>query len=817
MPFAAVVEANTLNGTNGFMLSAPPFIGMGRTLAIVRDINGDGIADIVVGARNASDAATNAGTTYVVFGRSSGFANLDLSTLDGSNGFRLTGENAYDFSGRSVASAGDVNGDGIGDLIIGAHQSDSNGGSSGTAYVVFGTDAGFPASFALGSLDGDNGFRIIGPSTAAYAGYSVSSAGDVNGDGKDDLIIGASGISAAYVVFGGDTLGATVNLASLNGSQGFRIGVTGFGGGYSVSGAGDFNGDGFADLLVSNFWTNNQIGAAYVVFGGAGVGAGGQLAQADLNGANGFTLAGALNFGRLGYSLASAGDVNGDGFDDIIVGAPNASAAFVVFGADAGMPATLDVRDLDGANGFKIEGTAQLGFSVSGAGDLNGDGLADIVVGAPGVGPTGPVGQPVGGAYIVFGRTDGFAPVLNVADLDGLNGVTLLARYDRGGEAVGTGGDINNDGIDDLIFGETGDAGFGYGYVIYGQAAPQPIVEAGTAGNDSYTGASLDDQLRGAGGNDILRGMEGNDILDGGDLSDQLFGGAGADDLVGGAGGDILYGDDGADELSGGEGADKLFGGTGADLLNGGNGNDRMFGEADIDTLNGGAGNDHLDGGAGADIMRGGVDNDVYYVDHMADRTIEAVGEGYDIVRTAQLDWVLENNVEALEQTGSGDAYGYGNSGANNLQGNSGHNALFGMQGADTINGNDGNDQIVGGVGNDLLRGGIGADQFQVYSESVGNTVLETDQIFDFSTAEGDWIDLSWMDANTQMSGNQDFRLVTAFTRHDADNPELTGQMTLTFAGGITTLRLDVNGDARVDYQMKINGDVTGDSAGWLF
>ena len=130
-----------------------------------------------------------------MFGKVGGFAaSIDLATLNGVNGYRLDGIDAYDFSGRSVASAGDVNGDGFGDLIIGANGGDPGGHEgAGESYVVFGKADGFTASLDLATLDGTNGFRLDGIDYGGGSGVSVASAGDVNGDGFDDLIIGAIG------------------------------------------------------------------------------------------------------------------------------------------------------------------------------------------------------------------------------------------------------------------------------------------------------------------------------------------------------------------------------------------------------------------------------------------------------------------------------------------------------------------------------------------------------------------------------------------------------------------------------------------------
>ncbi|RYF93802.1 MAG: hypothetical protein EON95_07585 [Caulobacteraceae bacterium] len=195
----------------------------------------------------------------------------------------------------------------------------------------------------------------------------------------------------------------------------------------------------------------------------------------------------------------------------------------------------------------------------------------------------------------------------------------------------------------------------------------------------------------------------------------------------------------------------------------------------------------------------------MFLVDDLGDTTIELEDEGYDIVR-ADIGWTLGDNIEALQLQGSADIDGVGNALANNIQGNSGANRLEGGAGADTINGNDGDDIIVGGVTGDHLRGGAGADTF-VVAHAFGPT-LETDIIYDFDTGQGDTIDLSAIDTNLSLDGDQGFVLVGSFTK-------AAGQMTLTYAAGQTTLRLDLNGDGRVDYQMKINGDVTHDSGGW--
>jgi hypothetical protein len=822
--FTTPIALSSLDGTTGFRVDGVAGQDYsGFSVSNAGDVNGDGIDDFIIGAQYADPPGSNRGNSYVVFGRT-GTVNpiLALSSLDGTNGFRLTGVTNGDRAGQSVHAAGDVNGDGYDDIIIGAFPSDAAGTNTGTSYVVFGHAGAFAASIALGSLDGTSGFAITGAANNDYSGFAVSSAGDVNNDGYDDVIIGAFGASpsgnslagSAYVVFGhSGAFASTLSLASLDGTNGFRIdGVVSYDqAGRAVSSAGDVNGDGFADLLVGAYRADPNgysSGAAYVVFGKAS-GFAASLSVSSLDGTNGFAMTGAAAQDYTGFAIDSAGDINGDGYDDMIVGAKFADTngnsngvTYVVFGHGGAFTASLALSSLDGTNGFRIDGALQGDYSarsVAGVGDINGDGYDDILVGSHGSDANG---DRSGSAFVLFGKSSWNATfhfgLLTAADGVRFNGVNV---QDFTGYSVSGAGDINGDGVADILIGayRADNTAYSAGstYIVYGRQIE--LTRTGGGGSDTLNGASADDTLTGNGGNDILNGFGGDDILDGGDLSDQLNGGDGADDLLGGAGGDILTGGTGNDELSGGDGADKLFGGVGEDQLNGGTGNDRMAGEADIDTLTGGAGNDYLDGGLGADIMTGGTENDIYIVDDVGDQTIEAVGEGFDIVRTATDGIVLAVNVEGLEQQGSADIDGTGNSGANNLQGNSGGNTLSGLAGVDTINGNDGDDVIIGGENNDLLRGGLGADSF-VVAHAFGAT-LETDQIFDFSTAEGDIIDLSGAFGGT-------VTLVAAFTR-------VAGQMTLTFAAGVTTLRLDTTGDGRVDYQMKINGDVTGDSGGW--
>ncbi len=466
--FNAVMNLSSLDGANGFRVDAEStYDYSSASFSDAGDVNGDGFDDLFVRAFGFDLNGGSAVSTYVVFGKTSGFdAALDLSSLDGNNGFRLDGAAASSNAGVSASNAGDVNGDGFDDLIVGDFSTDLNGTDSGSSYVVFGKASGFDVSLDLLSLDGSNGFRLDGEGAGDLSGRAVSGAGDVNGDGFDDVIIGARGANdtgyysasggASYVVFGkASGFSAAMDLSSLDGSNGLRLDGKGLSGS-RVSSAGDINGDGFDDVLVGTAYTGRygqSPDASYVVFGKAS-GFDATMNLSNLDGNNGFILFAGAEMPYNDIVFNSAGDINGDGFDDLIVGEYRASpngyesgSSHVVFGKASGFDAKVVIPRLGRDSDLRLDGAAAgdaAGRAVSNAGDINGDGFDDLIVGAPGADPNGIYS---GSSYVIFGRSDFGGGGGNVIAgtpgddvLKGTSGADIFEAGDGNDLMVGRGG-----------------------------------------------------------------------------------------------------------------------------------------------------------------------------------------------------------------------------------------------------------------------------------------------------------------------------------------------------------------------------------------
>jgi hypothetical protein len=287
---SSLLPANGGTGSDGFVVPriTPTYV-IGANVRGAGDINNDGIGDLVLGEPQACPAGrTEAGQMWVIFGQTDFAATVNLSSLNGGNGFTVYGKAAGDSLGSSsVGTAGDVNGDGVEDLLMPAKGlSGPAGAYVGGAYVLFGKTGPFSAVMEASALNGTNGFGMYGVTAGDFVGY-VSSAGDVNGDGYDDIISttsyadpnGIINAGQSYIVYGRPSFGASLELASLltanggDGSAGYALNgfIASAGQTTTVNAIGDINGDSYDDVRAANFYAGSdglvKNGQVYVVYG----------------------------------------------------------------------------------------------------------------------------------------------------------------------------------------------------------------------------------------------------------------------------------------------------------------------------------------------------------------------------------------------------------------------------------------------------------------------------------------------------------------------------------------------------------------------
>ena len=398
----------------------------GYSAATAGDVNKDGYSDVVVGVPGYDQGAgLNSGVVHVCYGSASGPGSpmVDCSYLEGPA--------AHSGFGSSVATAGDVNGDGYSDIIVGAPEFDVSGSNSneGGVWVFHGSAAGIVLSAAWSSA---------GDQVDAFRGSCVATAGDVNGDGYSDIVFSEPNFDSNFdddvgrvFVFRGSPTGvSSATFVPTGSNEGDYFGQ-------SVSTAGDVNGDGYADLLVAAPWADfggfMDSGEVRVYYGSA----------SGLDYGSYTTLSQTVSYLRLGLQVSTAGDVNGDGYADAIIGSAGSvmdeGAAFLYRGSASG----INTNYLWSAEG--TSGGEAFGMDVATAGDVNGDGYSDVMLGATGAG-TGACGY----AFVWVGSSVGLGP----------NGTSSNAYWSREGfvsvgasfgSVVATAGDVNGDGYSDIL------------------------------------------------------------------------------------------------------------------------------------------------------------------------------------------------------------------------------------------------------------------------------------------------------------------------------------------------------------------------------
>jgi hypothetical protein len=527
--FPQLLLLSDLNSPTGLVINgAAQTEQIGWSAKFVGGLNGDGVTDIAIGAPTANPGGLpKAGKVYVIFGQhgSGRETPINLANFSVGMGFVLSGLAAGDGLGWSVSGAGDLNGDRVDDLLVGAPFAGAGGkADAGQAYVIFGQRGRTrgPDSLNFSTLNGRTGFVIKGQHAGDRLGYSVSTAGDINADGVSDILVGApmsrsshgrkSGQS--YLIFGQrGGFNAVFDWTRLNAATGVALigGAAGDQSGFSVAQAGDLNGDGVSDVIIgapSSSAKGMNSGRSYVVFGKRN-GLGDRIDLSLLDGRNGFVINGVFAKGRSGYSVSGAGDVNGDRIADVIIGAPFANPnglysgqSYVVLGKRGGYSSTLDLGSLNGKNGWSINGvTGRSGFSVAGIGDVNGDRLGDVIVGAPFT-ANGGRNSP-GQGYVVWGRTaKKTTSVVPMAQLDPQTGLKLNSSLpeESVGYSVAGMGDFNGDRLMDFLIAAplanpNGLIHAGQVYVVFGQPSESilsPNTTAKRKPNKAQGGAELE-------------------------------------------------------------------------------------------------------------------------------------------------------------------------------------------------------------------------------------------------------------------------------------------------------------------------------------
>jgi hypothetical protein len=418
-----------------------------------------------------------------------------LSSVDAS----FIGEDTGDNAGSSVAAAGDVDGDGYDDFLIGAKFDSTAGNEAGMVYLVRGKPEGWSMDTDLSNVN----ISFKGENARDQAGIAIDGVGDVNNDGYDDFLIGAWGDddggswAGQTYLFLGKSSGWTSNTNVSKANASYWGEDAGDCSGFAVAGAGDVNGDGYDDFLIGAYGAStgstSDTGQAYLIFGKAS----GWSMDTDLSNADA-SFIGKNQYDSVGYDLAGAGDVNGDGYDDILLGAPfdddgagDAGVTFLFLGKPSGWAMDTKVATAD-ASFLGEAASDESGYSISGAGDVNGDGYDDFIIGAR---ENDAGADRAGQAYLIFGKASGWAMNTSLSDAN----ASFLGENedDVAGWDVAGVGDVDRDGYDDILIGAPGndeeDDSAGQSYIVLGKSSGWSMDVNLSGANASFFGERSDE------------------------------------------------------------------------------------------------------------------------------------------------------------------------------------------------------------------------------------------------------------------------------------------------------------------------------------